>query len=73
MEKMRYGWSLLRYGLAPCDVPITNGFVHQLRSDGAIDSTTHSTNDPTLGTTNISNSRDLFSNELFLIDQGHME
>lgn len=66
-----YGESIYEYGpswevIAPYDVPVTYGFMHQLCGDGTINPTTDSSNDPAFWTTNISNSRNLFSNKLFL-------
>ena len=48
-------------------IPIANGLVHELRSNGAIDATTHSADNATLRATNFSNSGNLLPNELFLV------
>ena len=46
--------------------PIADCFVHQLRCDRAVHTTADRTDDPSFWTTDLTNSRDFFANELFL-------
>lgn len=46
-------------------VPVTDRFMHELRSDATVDTTTDCTNDTTLVTANLSYPSDLLANELF--------